>query len=168
MHRVPGQKITDYEAAIKKIGTFSTIEQFWQLYSHLKRPDQLVNVSDYHIFKEGVRPVWEDPTNEMGGKWMVRIKKGLASRYWEQLMIAIVSEQFDVGREVCGAVLSLRHSEDILSLWNRTASDSKSNLRIRDTIKKLLVLPAETVMEYKTHNDSLKDNSSFRNTDVYK
>jgi translation initiation factor 4E len=64
--------------------------------------------------------------------------------------------------------LSLRHSEDILSLWNRTASDSKSNLRIRDTIKKLLVLPAETVMEYKTHNDSLKDNSSFRNTDVYK
>jgi len=168
MHRSPGQKITDYEAAIKKIGSFSTIEQFWGLYSHLKRPDQLVNVSDYHIFKEGVRPVWEDPLNENGGKWIVRIKKGLASRYWEQLMIAIISEQFDVGREVCGAVLSLRHAEDILSLWNRTASDSKSNLRIRDTMKKLLGLPAETVMEYKTHNDSLKDNSSFRNTDVYK
>jgi translation initiation factor 4E len=168
VHRQPGQKITDYEAAIKKIDNFSTIEEFWTVYSHLRRPNDLSNVSDFHLFKKDVRPVWEDPVNAQGGKWMVRLKKGIASRLWEQLVIAIITEQFDVGREICGAVLSMRHSEDILSLWNRTASDSRLNLRIRDTLKRLLGLPAETVMEYKTHNDSLKDNSSFRNTDVYK
>jgi len=168
MHRAPGEKITDYEAAIKNIGTFATIEEFWALYSHLRRPNELPNVSDYHLFKEGIRPVWEDDSNKEGGKWMIRLKKGLASRYWEALIIAIVSEQFDIGREVCGAVLSMRHSEDILSLWNRTAANSKNNLRIRDTIKRILNLPAETVMEYKAHNDSIKDQSSFRNTDIYK
>lgn len=38
----------------------------------------------------------------------------------------------------------------------------------RDTIKKVLSLPADTVMEYKSHNDALKDRSSFRNTDIFR
>lgn len=38
----------------------------------------------------------------------------------------------------------------------------------RDTMKRVLSLPADTIMEYKTHNDALKDNSSFRNTDVFR
>jgi len=168
MHRAPGQKITDYEAAIKKVSSFATIEEFWGVYSHMKRPNDLPNVSDYHLFKKDVRPVWEDDANINGGKWIVRLKKGLASRYWESLVIAVVSEQFDVDKEICGAVLSMRHSEDILSLWNRSANESKINLRIRDTMKRVLNLPQDTIMEYKTHNDALKDNSSFRNTDVYK
>jgi hypothetical protein len=41
-------------------------------------------------------------------------------------------------------------------------------LKYRDTIKKHLNLPSETTMEYKTHNDALRDNSSFRNTDVFR
>lgn len=138
------------------------------MYSHLKRPNDLPNVSDYHLFKRGIRPVWEDDCNKKGGKWIVRLKKGLASRYWESLVIAAISEQFDIGREICGVVLSMRHSEDILSLWNRTATNNKNNLHIRDTIKRILNLPADTVMEYKTHDDAIKDQSSFRNTDVYK
>lgn len=56
------------------------------MYSHLKRPHELPNVSDYHLFKQGVRPVWEDSININGGKWIVRLKKGLASRYWENLV----------------------------------------------------------------------------------
>jgi len=49
-----------------------------------------------------------------GGKWIVRLKKGLASKYWEELILAIIGEQFDVGKEICGAVISIRGGEDIL------------------------------------------------------
>jgi len=49
-----------------------------------------------------------------GGKWIVRLKKGLASKYWEELILAIIGEQFDVGQEICGAVISIRGGEDIL------------------------------------------------------
>ena len=38
----------------------------------------------------------------------------------------------------------------------------------RDTIKRHINLPADTIMEYKTHNDALRDKSSFRNTDVFR
>ncbi|KAI9496276.1 translation initiation factor eIF 4e-like domain-containing protein [Zychaea mexicana] len=168
MHRLPKAKIKDYEGSMKRIAAFSSIEEFWAVYSHLRRPSDLPNISDYHLFKMGVRPVWEDEANIHGGKWIVRLKKGLASRYWEQLVLAIIGEQFDVQGEICGAVLSIRNSEDIISVWNRTASKGRINLKIRDTIKKVLSLPQDTTMEYKTHNDSLKDNSSFCNTDVFR
>ncbi|KAG0801696.1 hypothetical protein G6F29_007619 [Rhizopus arrhizus] len=168
MHRSPGEKITDYEGAMKKIATFKTVEEFWAVYSHLRRPSDLPNISDYHLFKQGVRPVWEDDVNINGGKWIVRVKKGLASRYWESLVLAIIGDQFDVDDEICGAVLSIRGSEDIISVWNKTSSNGKINLKIRDTIKRHLNLPAETTMEYKTHNDALRDKSSFRNTDVFR
>ncbi|KAJ1985418.1 hypothetical protein H4R34_000072 [Dimargaris verticillata] len=168
IHRAPGQKISNYESAMKKVASFSSIEDFWAVYSHLKRPHELPTITDYHLFKQGVRPIWEDDVNVNGGKWIVRLKKGIASRYWENLILAVIGDQFDVGEDICGAVLSIRNSEDILSLWNSSAQNGKINLKIRDTMKRILNLPTDTVMEYKAHNDSMKDNSSFRNTDVYK
>ncbi|KAG0298230.1 Eukaryotic translation initiation factor 4E type 2 [Dissophora globulifera] len=168
MHRAPGSKILNYESSMKKIATFGSVEDFWAVYSHLRRPHELPHVSDYHLFKQGVRPVWEDAANIHGGKWIVRLKKGLASRYWENLVMAVIGDQFDVGSEICGLVLSIRGAEDILSIWNQSAHEGRINLKIRDTMKRVLNLPADTIMEYKTHNDALKDNSSFRNTDVFR
>ena len=46
--------------------------------------------------------------------------------------------------------------EDIISIWNRTSSDQQVTSRIRDTLRRVLNLPANTMMEYKTHNTSLK------------
>ncbi|XP_061619008.1 eukaryotic translation initiation factor 4E family member 2 related sequence 1 isoform X4 [Phyllopteryx taeniolatus] len=106
----------------------------------------------------------QDEYNRSGGKWIIRLRKGLASRFWENIILAMVGEQFMVGEEICGAVVSIRFQEDFLSIWNRTSSDHITTSRIRDTLRRVLNLPANTIMEYKTHNDSLRDNSSFRNT----
>lgn len=65
------------------------------------------------------------------------MKKGLASRYWESLVLAIIGEQFDVEDEICGAVLSIRSSEDIISVWNKTSSNGRINLKIRSASNKL-------------------------------
>lgn len=48
------------------------------------------------------------------------------------------------------------HQEDILSIWNRTSNDQMTTSRIRDTLRRVLNLPTNTIMEYKTHNDSLR------------
>ena len=47
--------------------------------------------------------------NNFAGKWIVRLRKGLASRCWENLIMAMLGEQFMVGEEVCGAVVSIRY-----------------------------------------------------------
>lgn len=36
--------------------------------------------------------MWEDPANANGGKWILRLRKGLASRMWEKLVIAIIGD----------------------------------------------------------------------------
>ena len=56
----------------------------------------------------------KDEANRYGGKWIVRLRKGLASRCWENLIMAMLGEQFMVGEEICGAVVSIRFQEDIL------------------------------------------------------
>ena len=118
-----------------------------------------------------MKPTWEDPGNARGGKWIVRLPKGLASRYWEEICLALIGQQF-IGvpvDEICGAVLSVRYSEDILGVWNRNANDRDLIERIRDAVKKILQLPAgQATMEYKPHQASMADRSSFRDTTAWK
>eukprot|EP01083_Nonionella_stella_P081639 225006_1 len=159
-----------YENSIKQIAKVSTVEDFWLIYNHLQRPNNLPTTTDYHFFRDGIKPTWEDPSNAKGGKWIVRLRKGLASRYWEEIVLALIGCQFPgiPYNEVCGAVVSIRYSEDIVSVWNRTANDTEITQRLRDCIKKILQLPTFVHMEYKPHETSLQDKSSFRNTQVWK
>ncbi len=53
-------------------------------------------------------PTLQDEANLYGGKWIVRLRKSLASRCWENLILAMLGEQFMVGEEICGAVVSIR------------------------------------------------------------
>ncbi|KAJ3024691.1 UNVERIFIED_CONTAM: Eukaryotic translation initiation factor 4E type 2, partial [Siphonaria sp. JEL0065] len=82
-------------------------------------------------------------------------------------VLALIGEQFEVGNEICGAVISLRHQEDILSVWNKTADSGRVNLKIRDTLKRVLNLPSNCIMEYKAHQASITDQSSYRNTALF-
>jgi len=156
-----------YEDNTFTLGTTASVEEFWRLYVHLRRPvDERPTVCDYHVFRNGIRPMWEDEANVNGGKWIVRLKKGLAARYWEDILLAILGGQFRVGDEVCGCVLSVRYQEDILSIWNRSADSRRVCMQIRDTMRAVMELPLEATMEYKKHTDSMRDNSSYRNTNT--
>jgi hypothetical protein len=112
----------------------------------------------------------QQPSNAKGGKWIIRMPKGLASRYWEEIILALIGGQFGgvPDGEICGAVLSVRYSEDILGVWNRNAANADVTDKIRDAIKKVLQIPPHAYMEYKPHQASLQDRSSFRNTQVWK
>ncbi|THH09903.1 hypothetical protein EW145_g1691 [Phellinidium pouzarii] len=72
------------------------VESFWSLWTHLNPPSTLQPTTDYLLFHSAVRrPVWEDPLNLQGGKWIIRLKKGVSDRLWEELIIAVVGDQFD-------------------------------------------------------------------------
>ena len=63
-----------YENSIKNISTVQSVEQFWSTYNYLKRPNDLSSTTDYHFFRDGIKPTWEDPKNAKGGKWIVSDK----------------------------------------------------------------------------------------------
>jgi len=39
----------NFEDAIKKIGSFDTVEDFWAVYQHLKRPEDIPSKTDYNL-----------------------------------------------------------------------------------------------------------------------
>ncbi|KAH3998489.1 hypothetical protein HBI56_154050 [Parastagonospora nodorum] len=158
--RPPTPKSSDYEKSIQPVFKFSTAQEFWKVFSHLKRPSSLPTVSDYNVFKQGIRPVWEDEENKRGGKWIMRLKKGVADRYWEWLLMAIVGDQFlEAGEEVCGIVLSVRSGEDVFSIW--TKNDGGRNIKIRETVKRVLNLPDGTQIVWRSHDDSIAQRTAI-------
>ncbi|KAI0391266.1 translation initiation factor eIF4e [Xylariaceae sp. FL0594] len=145
----------EYDKTLHPMMSVKTVEEFWLAYFHLKRPSLLPTVSDYHLFKEGVRPIWEDEENKHGGKWILRLKKGVADRYYEDLIIACVGDQFgDESDEICGIVLSMRNGEDVLSIWTRNTGQKV--LKIRETMRRILKCPTDTRIEWKSHDASMQ------------
>ncbi|KAK8962607.1 Eukaryotic translation initiation factor NCBP [Platanthera guangdongensis] len=91
-------------------------------------------------------------------------ERDLPQSIYKGQVLALVGDQLDYGEDICGIVLSIRFNEDILSIWNRNASDHQAVMVLRDSIKRHLKLPLSYIMEYKPHDASLRDNSSYRNT----
>lgn len=98
----------DYSKSLHCIGRCASVEQFWSLYCHLVRPSTLKPYRELHLFKSGIKPMWEDPSNVKGGKWVIRLRKTKIDRAWENACMAMLGEQFLVGPEICGIVLSTR------------------------------------------------------------
>jgi hypothetical protein len=73
---------------------------------------------------------------------------------WEALLLAIIGEQFSVGNEVCGAVISCRYNEDIVAVWNRNADNEEAVHRIREVMRQVMNLPKWVKIEYKRHDTS--------------
>jgi translation initiation factor 4E len=145
-----GNGFVEYEKTLHAMASCATAEEFFAIYRHLKRPSELPLVSDYHLFRKDVRPIWEDEENKSGGKWIVRLKKGVSDRYWEDLLLAITGDQFgEAGEEICGAVLSVRNGEDILSVWMR--ADGGRVLRIRYDFSGLLSPSSTTQFKLTNH-----------------
>lgn len=52
--------------------TIVSLEQMWRSLLVMKKPHDLHNGLELLVFKTGVNPVWEDPVNAKGGRWVFR------------------------------------------------------------------------------------------------
>ncbi|KAG7096374.1 hypothetical protein E1B28_003818 [Marasmius oreades] len=130
----------DYEAGLTVVGTFTTVEQFCRYFNWLKPPSKLERNSNYHLFKEGIKPMWEDPANKNGGKWVLTMKNNptLLDRCWSWVAMALVGEELEEDNDdICGAVVSLRSKVDRIQVWTRTKEDVE---RINGIGRKLVKL----------------------------
>ncbi|KAJ7664694.1 translation initiation factor eIF 4e-like domain-containing protein [Mycena rosella] len=132
---------TDYEAGLTVVGEFSTVEEFCRYFNWLKPPSQLERNSNYHLFKAGIKPMWEDEANANGGKWVLTMKNNAAllDRCWNWLAMALVGEELEEGHDIiCGAVVSLRSKVDRIQVWTRTKDDVERLNAIGKKLVKLL------------------------------
>lgn len=136
----------NFENPTETVKPIASLEQMWVSLSSLKKTHELVNGSELLIFKTGVNPVWEDPINAKGGRWVFRfshrvhpnaagqetqenVQKGRrrATLVWERLVLKTLTGSILLGRkehhdallsDIVGLVLSVRRDEEIISIWN--------------------------------------------------
>jgi translation initiation factor 4E len=128
---------------------------------------ELAQKSDYHLFKHGIRPEWEDAANKHGGKWAFQYKDKKAvdiDTMWLHIMLAAIGETLEdeEDNEVQGVVVNVRKGFYRIGLWTRTigsgkgkSGDGKEALqKIGRNFKTTLELPEPERVEFSGHTDA--------------
>lgn len=163
-------KVEQWVSNLRQIFTFTTVEEFWSVINNIQGPGFLEPSSDYHLFREGIKPEWEDPANLKGGKWIATLKKSvpkqLLDQYWLFTALALIGETFSEMDEVCGCVVSVRRQNYRLALWLRT--DNKDTaISLGQQLKQQLEWGPDIKLEFQSNADAMKRQSSFSNKAKY-
>mmetsp|Transcript_4935 Transcript_4935/g.14213 ORF Transcript_4935/g.14213 Transcript_4935/m.14213 type:complete len:211 (-) Transcript_4935:196-828(-) len=143
---------------LKPVYTFDSVEDFWRLYNNIKPPSWLGAGTDFHLFKKGIQPKWEDPQCEAGGKWTILVPRGggnskqFLDKFWLHSLLACIGEQFSHSDEICGVVVNMRQKQDKVCLWTKTASNEAVQIGIGKQFKEFLEFDQNC--GYLVHNDA--------------
>lgn len=136
--------------------------------------------SDYHLFKAGVRPEWEDPQNKHGGKWSYQFKEKRAvniDELWLHIMLAAIGNTMEEEEdgEVMGVVVNVRKAFYRIGVWTRTVGKSIPGrgdgdvaggkgrspekgkevlISIGHRVKEVLQLPEAEQIEFSSHTEA--------------
>ncbi|KAG8716866.1 hypothetical protein FRC08_008658 [Ceratobasidium sp. 394] len=156
----------EYEAGLNIVGKFKTVEDFCRLFNWVKPPSKLERSSNYHLFKSDIKPMWEDPANANGGKWVITMRNNpvLLDRCWSWLAMGLVGQELDDKDDIiCGAVVSLRSKIDRIQLWIRQKDDVERVNAVGKRLVKLLDLEKEPgiQLEFQFNSDERAPASKY-------
>jgi hypothetical protein len=81
-----------YEERLVKLLDITDVQHFWELYNNFDVKTMLKLRDSVHLFKNGVKPLWEDPRNIRGGAWTFRVPKEQAPEFWKHICLAAIGE----------------------------------------------------------------------------
>lgn len=154
-------KSAAWGSSLRSVHTFKTVEDFWCLYNNVFLPSKLPSGADFHCFKAGIEPKWEDLICAHGGKWTATNTRGGKAgldQLWLNTLLAMIGEQFDEGDEICGAVASVRARQEKIALWTRTATNEAAQMSIGKQWKEFLDYNEK--IHYMFHEDAKKDKAA--------
>ncbi|GAD96313.1 hypothetical protein DTO164E3_7357 [Paecilomyces variotii] len=176
----PSGKGDNWNELLKEVVTFSSVEEFWGIYNNITPTSELGLKADYHLFKKGIRPEWEDQQNKHGGKWSYSFKDKRSvpiDDLWLHAQLAAIGETLenDGDNEVMGVVVNVRKGFYRVGLWTRTTGKSipgdkgegRSAAKGKEVLenigrrfKEVLRLKDTDVVEFSGHTDSAHSGST--------
>jgi translation initiation factor 4E len=161
MNQQPKQTLDkkEYENQVKKIAEFQTIEDFWAIFQHLRKPDSCKPGIEFQMFKDPIKPMWEDEYNKDGGRISIKLRKGYTTIIWEEMIFALIGGVLppEIKNEINGIVASSRKEFNVLQIWFKTYANFHQ--KIEQCIRELLQIPNEVDLEVKQFFKPKKDYS---------
>nr|AMA65227.1 eIF4E-1a [Amphidinium carterae] len=112
-----------YSDATHKVASFSTVQEFWKLWNHMPQPSELLEqkrmvreqpdglhvIDAIMIFRENIRPEWEDKWNATGGHFQFQLKPtvggGQVDEYWNNLVLGMIGATIEPAGMITGVRL---------------------------------------------------------------
>lgn len=158
-----GANSNSYSDATKKVQAFSTVQEFWEIWNGMPQPSELLEqkrimreqangnqslIDAFMIFREGVRPEWEDAQNTNGGHFQIQLKPnvggGQIDEYWNNLVLGMVGGTIEPSNLVTGVRLVDKLSGPKaagvirLELWFSKYDDSQAVSALRRSMEKIM------------------------------
>mmetsp|Transcript_32758 Transcript_32758/g.84974 ORF Transcript_32758/g.84974 Transcript_32758/m.84974 type:complete len:219 (+) Transcript_32758:14-670(+) len=145
-----------YAESTRKFGTCSTVEEFWSMFSDVPQPSQLFEnrmarvtpdgaaaLDGVMLFKDGVRPEWEDPANAAGGHFQVQLLPSLGAatidEFWNNIVMGCIGNTLDLKGLLTGVrlvdKLGSRTANIRLEVWFRCPVGHPDVLELRQVVK---------------------------------
>ncbi|XP_050095355.1 eukaryotic translation initiation factor 4E1 isoform X1 [Anopheles aquasalis] len=144
--------------SMNKVTNFSTVEDFWSLYNHIRGPSEIKVGGDYMLFKSHIRPMWEDEANNRGGRWTLNSGKHFSDKYWLDTILCLIGEAFEYSDEICGAIVNVRQKIDKISIWTANSQNREAVMNIGKTFRDRLGLRQQ--INYQNHKDTMVKSGS--------
>lgn len=152
-----------FEEGLQCVGTFSSVQDFWRFWNAMDL-QRMANHCSLSVFKHPIKPMWEDPGNKDGGRWILRsADKDKAVDFFTKLSLSLIGGYFESHECLCGVVLSTKPKFNSISLWNNKV-DTSLIMAIEQELRELLGIENDesVVVEYKDHGGALQSNQVKR------
>ncbi len=154
----------EYENQVKKIAEFDTVEDFWAIFQHLRKPDSCKPGIEFQMFRDPVKPMWEDENNKNGGRISIKLRKDFTTIIWEEMIFALIGDVLpkEVKDEINGIVVTSRREFNTLQIWIKNFNRD-NNDNIESCIRDLLQIPPEVNLEFRQFFKNNKNNWNEKN-----
>jgi len=156
------EKGANYSDATHKVAHMSTVKEFWSYWNHLPQPSELLGnkkfiseggsgqhnvVEALMIFKDGIKPEWEDPINTLGGHFPFALKSVLGGaqvdEYWNNLVLGIVGSTIEPAHMITGVRLvdklnANRNPSIRIEVWFSNYDDTANVSLLQRNIEKCM------------------------------
>lgn len=143
---------SEYEDSLQQVGTFSSVQDFWRYWNAIDLAKVGQNCS-LSVFKDPVKPMWEDPGNQDGGQWIFKCSdRSQAEDYFTKLALALIGGYFECHESVCGVVLTTKPKSNSLGIWG-SKTDRAVIVCMDCELRELLGLESEgnAALVFKAH-----------------
>merc|ERR1719469_1587060 len=142
-------KASQYSDATHKVAQFTSVQDFWKIWNHMPQPSELLEqkrmvreqpdglhvIDAIMIFRDGVKPEWEDKLNANGGHFQFQLKPTVGGaqmdEYWNNLVLGMTGCTIEPANMITGIrlvdKLSFKRSDRFirLEIWFTNYKDTK-------------------------------------------
>jgi len=151
-----------YSDATHRVASFSTVKGFWKYWNHLPQPSELLDgkkfvretadsrsiVDALMLFREGIKPEWEDETNAKGGHFQFQLKpnigSGVIDEYWNNIVLGMIGGTIEPADMITGVRLvdkltqNARSAAIRIEVWFSNIEEKEKVAELQKSLEKCM------------------------------